>query len=201
MIRSALPALLVGALGVLALGGATDGFQAFTSEQARRLEVARQPKAPPPVVLEDQDGRRFRLSDYAGRVVLVDFVYTQCRSLCRIAGALVQPLARSLAQEGLAGDVMLVTISFDPARDAPAVLRAYAQKLGADPAHWRFARPADPAQMPALLKAFGVVVLADDNGEFQHNGAMHLLARDGRLTAIYDYEARDEILRGARARS
>lgn len=201
MIRSALPVLLVGVLGVLGLGGATDGFRVFTSEQARRLEVVRQPKAPPPVVLEDQDGRRFQLSDYAGRVVLVDFVYTLCRSLCRVAGAQLQPLARSLAQEGLANEAMLVTISFDPVRDTPAVLRAHAQKLGADTAHWRFARPADPAQMPALLKAFGIVVLADGNGEFQHNGAVHLLARDGRLRAIYDYEARDEIVRGARAGS
>ena len=201
MIRRALPVLLVGVLGAFRLGIATDGFRAFTSEQARRLEVVSQPKAPPAVVLEDQDGRHFRLSDFSGRVVLVDFVYTQCRSLCRTAGALVQPLSRSLAQDKATSDVMLVTISFDPARDTPAVLRAHAQRLGADPARWRFARPIDPMQLPALLKAFGIVVLADSNGEFQHNGAVHLLARDGRLVAIHDYEARDEILRDARARS
>jgi protein SCO1 len=199
MIRQALPALLVGAFGIFGLAGATDGFRAFTSEQARRLEVVREPKAPPPVVLEDQDARRFELADYAGRVVLVDFVYTQCRSLCRVAGAQVQALARSLAEQGLANDVMVVTISFDPARDTPAVLRTHARKLGADPAHWRFARPADPAQLATLLQAFGIVVLADGEGEFQHNGAVHLLARDGRLKAIYDYEPREEILRGARA--
>lgn len=198
MIPPALPALLVAALGLFALGDATDGFRAFTSEQARRLEVLRQPKAPPAVVLEDQDSRLFRLSDYRGRIVLVDFVYTQCRSLCRVAGAQVRELAHALEDAGLTDRTMVVTISFDPARDTPEALRAHGRKLGADPAHWRVARPADPAQVAALLDAFGIVTIADGRGEFQHNGAVHLLDRTGRLAGIFDYEARDEILRAVR---
>lgn len=200
MIRRIIPSVLVSVLGLFALGGATDGFRALTSEQARRLEALRLPKAPPPVVLEDQDGRRFALSDYANRVVLVDFTYTQCKALCRVAGAQLQALARSLAEEVPEPDVIFVTISFDPGRDTPQVLSAHARKLGADPARRRFARPADPAQLPSLLKAFGIVVLPDGKGDFQHNGAVHVLARDGRLSAIYDYEARDQILRDARTR-
>lgn len=200
MIRKIIPSVLVSVLGLLALAGATDGFRAFTSEQVRRLEAVRLPKAPPPVVLEDQDGRRFALSDYANRVVLVDFAYTQCKALCRVAGAQLQGLARSLAEEAPAHDAMFVTISFDPVRDTPEVLSAHARKLDADPARWRFARPADPAQLPVLLKAFGIVVLPDGNGDFQHNGAVHLLARDGRLSAIYDYGARDQILGDVRTR-
>ena len=199
--RPALPALLVAAVGFLALGGATDGFRAFTSEQARRLEVLDRPKAPPAVVLQDQDGRLFRLSDYAGRIVLVDFVYIQCRSLCRVAGAQVQELARSLADEGLANRTMVVTISFDPARDTAEVLRAQGRKLGADPARWRVARPIDPAQVDALLDAFGIVAIPDGRGDFQHNGAVHLLDRSGRLAAIFDYEARADILRAVRTHS
>jgi protein SCO1/2 len=197
----ALPALLVAAVGLLALGHATDGFRAFTSEQARRLEVLSRPKAPPRVVLEDQDARLFRLSDFRGRIVLVDFVYIQCRSLCRVAGAQVRGLAHSLEDEGLGDQTMIVTISFDPARDTPEVLRAHARKLGADAAHWRVARPTDPAQVDALLDAFGIVAIPDGSGEFQHNGAVHLLDRAGRLAAIFDYEARDDILRTVRERS
>jgi protein SCO1/2 len=199
--RRALPALLVAALGLLALGGATDGFRAFTSEQARRLEVLRRPTAPPPVVLQDQDGGFFRLSDYGGRIVLVDFVYIQCRSLCRVAGAQVQGLVRSLEDQGLADRTILVTISFDPARDTPEVLRAHGRKLGADPARWRVARPADPSRVAALLDAFGIVAIPDGRGEFQHNGAVHLLDRGGRLAAIFDYEAREDILRAVREHS
>ena len=153
------------------------------------------------MLFRSQDGRLFRLSDYAGRIVLVDFVYIQCRSLCRVAGAQVQGLARSLEDEGLAQRTMVVTITFDPARDTPEVLRAHGRKLGADPAHWRVARPADPSQLDALLHAFGIVAIPDGRGEFQHNGAVHLLDRAGRLAAIFDYEARDDILRALREQS
>lgn len=200
MILKILPSVLVSALGLLAIGGATDGFRAVTSEQARRLEVVRLPKVPPPVALEDQNGRRFTFSDYEDHVVLVDFAYTQCKALCRVAGAQLQALARSLADETPANNAMFLTISFDPVRDTPEAMSVHARKLGAEPARWRFARPADPAQLPGLLKAFGIVVLPDGNGDFQHNSAVHLLGRDGRLSAIYDYGARDQILRDVRSR-
>jgi protein SCO1/2 len=121
--------------------------------------------------------------------------------LCRVAGTQVQALARSLEDQGLADRAMLVTISFDPARDTPEVLRAHGRKLGADPARWRVARPAEPSRVGALLDAFGIVAIPDGRGEFQHNGAVHLLDRSGRLAAIFDYEARDDILRAVRERS
>jgi protein SCO1/2 len=201
MMRRAAPALLVGVLGVAALYAGTDGFQAFTSEAARRLAVMRAPEAPPRVLLEDQDGRRFTLSDHAGRLVLVDFVYTQCRVLCRVAGAQLQAIERQIAAAGLGTDVMIVTISFDPLRDTPEVLRAHAAKLNADAGRWRFARPVDPAQTARLLRAFGLVAVPDGTGEFQHNGAIHLLARDGRLSAIFDYEQGEAIMRTLKDRA
>jgi protein SCO1/2 len=201
MIRELLPVVLVVTLGAAVLYKGTDGFQAFTNEQARRLAVARTPISPPQVLLEDQEGQRFTLSEYRGKVVLVDFVYTHCLSLCRVAGAQVGAIARMLMSAGMKSDVMVVTISFDPLRDSPAVLRAHAVKLGADPASWRFARPVDPGQLPPLLRAFGVIAVPDGTGEFQHNGAVHLLARDGRLAAIYDYEHAEQIMRDISGRT
>jgi protein SCO1/2 len=201
MMRTVAPVALACILGISALYAGTDGFQAFTSEQARRLAALRAPQAPPHVVLEDQDGRRFALSDFKGKVVLVDFVYTHCRSLCRVAGAQLGAILRKLESGGLQREVMIVTISFDPLRDTPQALRAHAVRLGADPAHWRLARPVDPAQLESLLQAFGIVAVPDGTGEFQHNGAVHVLARDGRLSAIYDYDRHEEVVLDVRARS
>lgn len=198
-LRQWLAPLAVAVLAILSLGAATDGFRAFTSEQARRIAVVRSPQALPAVLLEDQDGVQFRLSDHAGRVVLVDFVYTHCTSLCRVAGAQLSALTQALAEDEVAHKTLVLTISFDPQRDSPGVLRAHAARLGADPEHWRFARPVVPEQVSALLKPFGVVALPDGMGDFQHNGAVHLIARDGRLAAIFDYQQLDEIVRTARA--
>jgi protein SCO1/2 len=201
MTRQVLASLLVSVLGLAGLAAATDGFRAFTSEQARRLAVLAAPKAPPPIWLQDQDGQRVMLSDFRGKVVLVDFLYTRCASICRIAGAQVAAVTQRLVDEGFGDQVVTVAISFDPQRDTPAVLRAHAARIGADPARWRFARPADAADQASLLNSFGVVALPDGKGEFQHNGAVHLLARDGRLVGIYDYEMHDAIVRAVRHQS
>lgn len=186
MLRSALCALLVLCLGSAGLWAGTDGLRAFTSEQARRLAVQRTPRPVPQAVLEDQDGRGFSLDDYRGRKVLVDFVYTRCRSICGALGAAFQRLSHDLppASDG----AMLLTISFDPQADTPAALKRYAQRYHADSKVWRIARPQDEATLAALLRTFEVVVVPDAYGEFQHNAALHLVDEDGRLMRIFAYD-------------
>jgi protein SCO1/2 len=192
-LRTTLCAILVLCLGSAGLWAGTDGLRAFTSEQARRLAVQRAPRPVPHAMLQDQDGRTFNLGDYRGRKLLVDFVYTRCRSICGVLGAGFQRLSRDLPA---ADGAMLLTISFDPQADTPAALTRYAQRFGADTTVWRVARPRDAAALAALLRTFEVVVIPDAYGEFQHNAALHLVDEDGRLTRIFGY---DELERAAEA--
>jgi protein SCO1/2 len=183
----------VASLVICAGGGAlgwhfTDGFGAFTSEQARRSAVARSPRVIPATSLEDQNGRAFTFASYQGRPVAVDFVYTHCRSLCSLLSAGFQRLDRVERTRAAEERLQLVSISFDP-RDTPDRLREYASHFGADGKNWRFARAKDARELAALLQAFGVVVIADGRGDFQHNAAVHLLATDGRLTRVLDATA------------
>jgi protein SCO1/2 len=180
----------VASLVICAGGGAlgwhfTDGFVAFTSEQARRSAVARSPRVIPAAALQDQNGRSFTFAAYHGKPVAVDFVYTQCRSLCSLLSAGFQRLDRVERTRGADKRLHLVSISFDP-RDTPDRLREYASHYGADGENWRFARVKDARELAALLQAFGVVVIADGRGDFQHNAAVHLLAADGRLARVLD---------------
>jgi protein SCO1/2 len=184
-LRTAVASLVICA-GCGALGWHfTDGFVAFTSEQARRSAVARSPRVIPAAALEDQNGRSFTFAAYQGRPVAVDFVYTQCRSLCSLLSAGFQRLDRVERTRGADERLHLVSISFDP-RDTPDRLREYASHYGADGENWRFARVKDARELAALLQAFGVVVIADGRGDFQHNAAVHLLAADGRLARVLD---------------
>jgi protein SCO1/2 len=193
-LRSALCALLVLCLGSAGLWAGTDGLRAFTSEQARRLAVQRTPRPVPDVVLQDQDGRAFGLGDYRGRKLLVDFVYTRCRSICGALGAGFQRLSHDLPPAPDAA--MLLTISFDPQADTPTALKRYAQRFSADASVWRIARPQDEATLAALLRTFEVVVVPDAYGEFQHNAALHLVDEGGRLVRIFGY---DELEQAAEA--
>src|SRR5499427_7421655 len=89
----------------------------------------------PGFVLRDDTGHRVsteRLT--AGKVTVVSFIYTACpeRLGCPLASLALQSLQTRVREEGLAGRVALLTISFDAGRDTPATLAKYARVYGAD---------------------------------------------------------------------
>lgn len=179
---------LVTLLGLGMFWWGTDGFAAFTAEGARRVAVLRAPRGLPTVLLEDQDGRAFSLQEYRGRLLAVEFIYTRCATICRSLGTAFRQVRDHLPPAALGRDVALLSISFDPERDDAASLQAYGHAFGADGAHWRLARVSRPADLAPLLAAFGVVVIADGMGGFEHNAAIHLLGRDGKLAQISDID-------------
>ncbi len=183
---AALALILGAALAALAL--VTDGFRVVTSESARRLAVARDPLPLPVAHLADGSelGTDIRAD---GRVVLLDFIYTHCESLCTALGTNYQQLQREIRQRRLGREVRLLSLSFDPERDDPATLAHYARSLGADPALWQVDTIPDPAERAALLAAVGIVVVPDGHGDFVHNAAIHVVDGDGRLRRIHDLGA------------
>jgi protein SCO1 len=184
--RCVVAATLVTALGFGVLWWGTDGLTAYTAETARRVEVLRAPRALPPAMLEDQYGREFSLDEYRGRLLAVEFIYTYCDTICLALGMAFKQIREHVPQQSLGRDFALLSISFDPARDDPARMSEYARIFGADGAHWRIARVRDAAHLEALLDAFGIIVIDDGRGGFEHNAAIHLVGRDGRLAEIRD---------------
>ncbi len=191
---------------VLVLAGAavfatTRGLRTVSADGARRLDLARAPRELPALALFDQAGRQL---DFGGPmlqgestgkhdspVTLVTFVYTRCLAICRTSASGQAWLQQQLRERGLQDRVRLLTLSFDPARDTPAALWAYARTLRADPAIWTFATVAEPARLRGLLDAFGIVVLPDGLGGYSHNAALFLVDAQGRLAAAYDVERPD----------
>ncbi|QKT02340.1 SCO family protein [Ectothiorhodospiraceae bacterium 2226] len=195
--RTALAALLILAAGVPALWGATDGLRAFTAEEARRLAVREAPRPLPPLALQGREGADWALTDWAGRTVVVNFIYTRCPTVCNDLGDAMQRLQARLEDDGpgrLGGKVMLLSISFDPYRDTPRMLTGYAERFGAGP-HWQVARPREAAELPAVLRAFGITVIPDGYGGYEHNAALHVVDRAGRLAYITDLEDVDGVVR------
>lgn len=82
--------------------------------------------------LVNQDGRTMRfVSDVLGeRIVLVNFIYTTCTTTCPLASAIFQQVQAKLGPR-LGKDVIMVSVSVDPATDSPARLKAYAAKFEA----------------------------------------------------------------------
>ncbi|SET53572.1 protein SCO1/2 [Nitrosospira multiformis] len=186
--RSVLISALVTSLGTWVFWWGTDGFTAFTAETARRVEILRSPRALPDVTLEDQNGKIFRLKDYQGKLLAVDFIFTRCTTLCRSMGMIFKQIRDLIPEESLGRDFALLSISFDPEHDDPASLKKYGEAYGADGEIWRIARVRDKAELQSLLDAFGIIVIPDQFGGFEHNTALHLVGRDGRLRLISDID-------------
>ena len=188
VLRTSLSSLLVLAAGAGGLAAATDGFRAFTSETARRLEIRERPRAVPDVPLQAADGRIVRLGGMRGRWLLVDFIYTRCPTLCTVQGSEFAQLQRSLGGSIRSGSVALLSVSFDPTHDDPARLAAYLRRSGDDGTGWIAARPTDQAGLRALLRAFGVVAIPDGRGGYVHNSATAVVSPGGRLVALLDWD-------------
>jgi protein SCO1/2 len=89
----------------------------------------------PPFSLTERSGRTITNHDLAGKIWVADFIFTTCPGPCPIISGNM-----ALLQSRLAGDdrVQLVSFTVDPKDDTPAVLSAYADRLGASPQHWWF---------------------------------------------------------------
>jgi protein SCO1/2 len=188
--RTAGASLVVCVVGGALLWCGTDGFRALTSEQARRVSIARNPRAVPVVALEDQNGTAFTLEAYVGEPLALEFMYTQCVSVCTMLSEEFRRIDRAERSRAAVGRerLDLVSISFDP-RDTPTRLREYAAHYGADGRHWRFARVRDAHELARLLRAFDIVVIPDGRGDYQHNAAVYLLDARGRLGRVLDISA------------
>jgi len=201
VLRTLLASVAILACGVAALDAATDGFRAFTSETARRLDVAAHPRRLPRVALETADGRITDFEQLRGRWLLVDFVYSRCETYCSVQGNEFARLQRRLAQPIAQGRVVLLSISFDPAYDDAAHLAAYQRRSGDQGTGWIAARPAHASDLPALLRAFGVTVIPDRRGGYAHNAAIAVVDPGGELVSISAWDApqsaEDQILRTA----
>lgn len=181
------------AVGVASLWLGTDGLTAFTAETVRRNAVAKSPRILPEMSMQNQDGEPTGLATFAGKVVLMDFIYTRCPTICIAQGSDFEQARAAIRDAGLADHVALVTVSFDPEFDGPDELTEYAGRFGgADPV-WQFLR-ADPAGTRAMLNAAEVIVIPDEFGGFVHNAAIHVLDRQGRLVRILDSDAWGEAL-------
>ena len=122
-------------------------------------------------VLRDADGRRVSTAAVmSGKAAVVSFIYTACsdRLGCPLASNALRELQHRLRVEGLAGETVLLTISFDAARDTPARLATYARALDADPALWHFLTATSPPALDALLRSYGQdrAPVYDERGRF-----------------------------------
>ena len=159
---------------------------------ARRLKLLEVPRATvqtgdvvPDFTLTDQAGRRVSLSQLAGKVVAVTFIYTSCPlpDYCfRLSNNFSQLNQRFRSRMGR--DLVLLSISFDPVHDQPKVLAQYASTWKADPESWHFLT-GPLVDVKAVSRQFGLNFWPDDV-YVTHSLHTLVIDRQGRLAADFE---------------
>jgi protein SCO1/2 len=162
---------------------------AAAAAAAAGFELLEPGDAAPDHAFVDETGRTRRVSDWRGRAVAITFIYTRC-PIPTFCPAMDRHFAA--AQREIRGDaalrhrVKLLSISFDPAYDTPAVLRAHAKKAGAAPETWSFLT-GDRDEVDRFAARFGVSVVRDPQNavSITHNLRTAVIDDAGRLTQIF----------------
>ena len=131
----------------------------------------------PDFVLVNQDNQSFDSTRLRGKVIVLNFIFTTCTDVCPIFTANLAQLQRKL-NDRYGADLFFVSVTTDPQVDSPQVLRAYAQRYGADFKNWAFLTGSE-AQLKPVWRGFGVRVINKARGLVQHTSLTTAIDRQG----------------------
>ncbi len=136
--------------------------------------------------LLDQDGEEFSSRVMRDKVWVVDLIFTSCPEICPVMSTTMANLHRRVDRP----DVRFVSISVDPAVDTPEVLRAYAERYGADLERWTFLTGSVEDVNRVVLRSFRLPLgdrMQRDDGEYDilHTGRFLLIDRHSTMRGLY----------------
>ena len=143
----------------------------------------------PALTLLDQSGRARTIRDFAGRVVIVTFIYTRCPlpDFCPLMIRHLEAVRRRANVEGLGERLALLGVTLDPEFDTPAVLHAYGEAVLEGQTrfdHWTLATGTLDQVMDAA-RFFGVASRAD-GAPITHTLTTAVVGHDGRVLRLFE---------------
>ena len=133
------------------------------------------------------------------RAMAVTFIYTKCPmpTFCPAMDRQFAEAQGLIKDKGLEGKAALLSVSFDPKNDTPAVLKQHAKELGADPAVWTFAT-GDRDEIDRFASSLLLTLVrgeAANPDEIGHTLRTTVVDRDGKL--VKTYSGTDGLLRSS----
>jgi protein SCO1/2 len=149
-----------------------------------RLAVVREA---PSLALTDQDGKSVKSTDLKEKALLVSFIFTTCNGTCPATTHRMFEVQQELARRGLfkGGRIQLLSITLDPARDTPEVLRAYMRLYDIEPKNWKFLT-GTPEAVGRVVHEWGMWAKPAANGQLDHPSRIYLVDLKGRIREIYN---------------
>jgi len=138
----------------------------------------------PDFALTERSGQPLRRADLAGKVWVADFFYTTCPGPCPMLSSRLSAVQAAL---GEAPGVRLVSISVDPIKDTPAVLKLYAEKFKAGD-HWLFCTGEKDAIYELARTGFKLPIAEApaEGGQITHTTRLILVDQTGTVRGFYE---------------
>jgi protein SCO1/2 len=155
----------------------------------------------PEFTLTSQDGKRIALKDLRGKVLAITFIFASCADTCPLLTAKMAGLQDRLGAD-FGPRVYFVSITVDPERDTPKVLKRYAEAHRANPGGWAFLT-GTPAEIREIARRYGIFYKKTERGDVDHTFLTSLVDQSGTLRVQYmgtRFNA-DEMLRDLRSLS
>jgi protein SCO1/2 len=123
------------------------------------------------------------LADFRNKVVVITFIYASCMDTCPLLTAKMAQVQDELGPN-FGSKIAFVSITVDPERDTPDVLKKYAQNFGANLAGWAFLT-STPEGIREVTQRYGIYVRKSAGGDVDHTFLTSVIDPQGTLRVQY----------------
>ncbi|MHA4866666.1 SCO family protein [Duganella sp. PWIR1] len=144
------------------------------------------PRVAPDFTVKGSDGKPLKLSQYRGKLVLLEFGYTSCVDVCPVS---LTMLANARKQLGaLADQLQIIYVTVDPERDTEERMRNYLRAF--DPSF--IGATGTPQQMAKVRQDYGITatkkpIEGSKDYIVGHSSYLYFVDRKGNLRALLPY--------------
>ena len=153
-----------------------------------RFELLKPGEPVPDTNFVDQNGRKKAFHAFNGSPLAITFMYTKCPlpDFCPLMDRNFAAVQQALTADSALKKAHLVSISFDPVTDTPAVLKKHASELKADPTRWTFLT-GDRDEIDQFASRLGMAIARSqtDPLNITHNLRTAIVDADGKLVKVY----------------
>lgn len=137
----------------------------------------------PEFTLTKQDGKRLALKELRGKVLAITFIFASCTDACPLLTAKMAGIQDRLGP-AFGAQVFFLSITVDPERDTPAVLKRYAGAHTANTVGWAFLT-GSPAEIREVAQRYGIYYKKRPRGDVDHTFLTSLVDQSGILRVQY----------------
>ena len=152
-------------------------FAAAGEESLPKIRLA------PEFTLTKQDGKRLALKELRGKVLAITFIFASCTDTCPLLTAKMAGIQNRLGP-AFGPQVFFLSITVDPERDTPAVLKRYAEAHKANTSGWAFLT-GSTAEIREVAKSYKIYYKKRPRGDVDHTFLTSLVDQSGILRVQY----------------